>query len=289
MVSKEVGESTGGRDQQEKLLGASARTGQSKKTSLDYTEPVQKDPLVRTIDAKSMRLQLQRRGTAQIAAHPVWQEAALRLQDRLAYIKTDQAPRLDHGIAEYGLPMNPAAASLQMIWSVGLLAYLSDLRSTLGFWAQALRPGGLLMFSTLGPDSFRSLALALGDQDQSHHLVGYPDMHDIGDALVGFRMSNPVMDAEWITLTYSTAESALIDLRRLGGNALAGRPKGLSGRDWQRKVLDALELLRVNGRIALQVELVFGHAWAGTPKSSRTTEKDSVSTIKWSGKIPKTL
>lgn len=234
-----------------------------------------------------MRLQLQRRGPAQIAEHPVWQEAGARLEDRFSYIRADTEPRLDHSIAEYGRPMNPAPASMQMIWSVGLLAYLSDLRSTLGFWAQALKPGGLLMFATMGPDSFRSLGLALSDADQSRHVVGYPDMHDIGDALVGLRMTNPVMDAEWITLTYSTPESALLDLRRLGGNALLGRPKGLSGRAWRARVLAALEQLRVDGRIALQVELIFGHAWAGLPKSSQTTDKGDVSTIQWMGKTPK--
>lgn len=234
-----------------------------------------------------MRLQLLRRGPAQLSAHPVWQEATARLQDRFTYIKTDTEPRLDHGLAQYGLPMNPAPASLQMIWSVGLLAYLADLRSTLGFWSQALKPGGLLMFATLGPDSFRSLGLALSDTGQAQHVMGYPDMHDIGDALVGLKMTNPVMDAEWITLTYSTPESALMDLRRLGGNALAGRPKGLSGRNWRARVLGALDQLRVNDRIALQVELIFGHAWAGLPKSSQTTDQGGVSTIQWMGKTPK--
>jgi len=257
------------------------------KTSLDYTEPVQKDPLVRTIDAKAMRLQLHRRNPATMAVHPVWQEAADRLADRLSYIKTDDESRLNHGLAEYGRPMNPEPASLQMIWSVGLLAYLSDLRSTLGFWAQALKPGGLLMFATLGPDSFRGLAVALGDSDQGRHVPGYPDMHDIGDALVGLKMTNPVMDAEWLNLTYSSPESALEDLRRLGGNPLLGRRQGLSGRAWRDRVLRGLASLGADGRIVLRVELVFGHAWAGIPKSSQTTGTTAVSTIQWAGKTPK--
>jgi SAM-dependent methyltransferase len=256
--------------------------------SVDYTEPVQKDPLVRTVDAQSMRLQLQRRDIRQIAMHPVWQEAAHRLEDRLGFIKTEQTPRLDHGLAQYGLAMNPAPGSLQMVWSVGLLAYLSDLRSTLGFWARALKPGGLLMLATLGPDSFRSLSLALDDPAQERHVPGYPDMHDIGDALVGLKMTNPVMDAEWLNLTYSTAESALADLRRLGGNPLRGRPPGLSGRAWRARVLGALESLRAeDGRIVLRIELVFGHAWTGIPKSSQTTFPAGESTIQWIGKTPK--
>jgi malonyl-CoA O-methyltransferase len=234
-----------------------------------------------------MRLQLTRRGLGQIAAHPIWQEASQRLQERLTYIKADQSIRLDHGIGQYGQAMNPAPGSLQMIWSVGLLAYLADIRSTLGFWAQALQPGGLLMFTTLGPDSFRGLAIALKDAGQARHVLGYPDMHDIGDALVGLKMTNPVMDAEWVNLTYASAESALADIRALGGNALAGRPSALCGRAWRGRVLDALESLRADGRIVLRLELIFGHAWAGIPKQSQTTESVPVSTIRWMGKTPK--
>lgn len=246
---------------------------------------MQKDPLLRLVDAKSMRLQLTRRRPLQIADHVLWKEAEARLQDRLSYIRVEDGPRLDHGIGQYGLAMNPAPGSLEMIWSVGLLAYLSDLRSTLGFWAQALRPGGLLMFVTLGPDSFRRLALALGDPEQVRHVAGYPDMHDIGDALVSLKMANPVMDAEWLELHYTTAESALQDIRQLSGNPLLGRPKGLNTRAWRGRVLDSLESLRRDGTISLQVELIFGHAWAGRPrKASQVSETQPV---RWLDRPPK--
>lgn len=235
-----------------------------------------------------MRMQLQRRHVSQVAEHVLWQEAQARLSDRGSYIRIDPGPRLDHGIAQYGLAMNPAPGSVQMIWSVGLLAYLSDLRSTLGFWAQALRPGGLLMFVTLGPDSFRGLALALDDADQSRHVAGYPDMHDIGDALVSLHMTNPVMDAEWLDLTYSTPESALQDIRLLSGNPLFSRPKGLQTQAWRRRVLDAIDALRSNGQIRLRVELVFGHAWAGLPRpQTHPQETPQAQPIAWLGRSPK--
>ena len=158
--------------------------------------------------------------------------------------------------------MHIAPRSLQLVWSVGLLAYLSDLRTTLGFWSSLLKPQGLLMFVTLGPDSFRSLALALNDPDQLQHVPAHPDMHDIGDALIGLRMADPVMDAEWFDFTYTSAEAALVDLRLLGGNALLARPAGLRGRSWRDRVIQALESLRAEGFIRLRVELVFGHAWS---------------------------
>ena len=238
-------------------------------TPLDYTEPVQKDPLIRPVDPRSVRLQLQRRSAAGVARHPFWQQAQARLLDRFSYIRPPSGARFDHSIETLGQPIHLEEGSQQLIWSVGLLAYLSDLRATLGFWSSRLAPSGLLMFVTFGPDTLRGLATALGDTAQSQHVPAYPDMHDIGDALVGLGMSDPVMDAEWLEFTYSTAESALADVRALGGNPLTGRPAGLSGSAWRSRVLQALEALRHAGLIRLRVECIFGHAWARDLQSPR--------------------
>ena len=216
-----------------------------------------------------MRLQLQRRSTAEVQRHPFWQQAQARLSDRFSYIRPPSGAGFDYGIEMLGQPVNLEQGSQQLIWSVGLLAYLSDLRATLGFWSSRLAPSGLLMFVTFGPDTLRGLATALGDTAQSQHVPAYPDMHDIGDALVGLGMGDPVMDAEWLEFTYSTAESALADIRALGGNPLMGRPAGLSGSAWRGRVLQALEALRHAGLIRLRVECIFGHAWARDLQSPR--------------------
>lgn len=260
-----------------------------KKTSFHYTEPVQKDPLVRMVDPKAVRLQLSRRGPDAVASHALWAEAQARMLDRFSYIRLAPRHRLDYGIAQFGQPIEKPAQGFDLIWSVGLLAHLSDLRSTLGFWAKSLAPEGLLMVATLGPDSFRALAMALADSSQERHVPGYPDMHDIGDALVSFGLANPVMDAEWIELTYSSAESALQDLRLLGGNPLLARPTGLCARQWRARVLAAIESLRKDGKIRFTAELVFGHAWApGLSSTSASTDQAGVKPVRWMGKTPGT-
>ena len=78
-----------------------------------------------------MRLQLSRRDPHGLAQHPLWREAEARLLDRLSYVRIDPKSRLDHGIAQFGQAVHHPRASLDMIWSVGLLAYLSNLRTTL--------------------------------------------------------------------------------------------------------------------------------------------------------------
>lgn len=248
---------------------------------------MQKDPLIRMVDPQSVLRQLSRRGPQLVASHVLWAEAHARMLDRFSYIRMQPESRLDYGIAEFGQPIEKPDQGFDLIWSVGLLAHLSDLRSTLGFWAKALAPEGLLMIATLGPDSFRSLAIALEDAAQERHVPGYPDMHDIGDALISFGLANPVMDAEWIELSYSSAESALQDLRLLGGNPLAGRPKGLSPKTWRARVLAAIESLGSGDEIRLPVELVFGHAWAPHPKPQVLGgDQENLKPVRWVGKTP---
>jgi SAM-dependent methyltransferase len=258
-----------------------------------YTETVQKDPLIRSVDPASARLQLFRRSPHAIAQHPLWQEAQARLKDRLTYIRCPSGPVVEHGIAQFGVSLNQPPGSVAMVWSVGLLAYLSNARATLAFWSQMLAPGGLLMFACLGPDSFRPLALALDDPGHERHVAGYPDMHDLGDALVGLGMGNPVMDVERVFLTYSSPELALTDLRILAGNPLIGRPKGLMGRAWRAKILGALESLRQGSTINLPVEMVFGHAWAKSTETAKSQPSEQqaagsqVQEIYWVSKKPK--
>ncbi len=129
-----------------------------------------------------------------------------------------------------------------------------------------MRPDACLHFSALGPDSFRELhrAWKAVDPDHPFHTLVFPDMHDVGDALVYAGFREPVMDRDNYTLTYSTVEAMFADLRSHGiGNAFSDRRKGLTGRGVWRRVLQQLEALREDDRIPLTAELVIGQAWRG--------------------------
>jgi malonyl-CoA O-methyltransferase len=79
------------------------------------------------------------------------------------------------------------------------------------------------------------------------------------------------MDMEKLTLTYADAGALLRELKNLGAtNATRGRPHGLMGRGRWRRMLAALDALRVDGRLPATFEVVYGHAWKGEPK--RTAE-----------------
>jgi malonyl-CoA O-methyltransferase len=126
---------------------------------------------------------------------------------------------------------------------------------------RALRRGGLLMFTTLGPDTLNELAQASADGGGRSPVHRFIDMHDLGDMLVHSGFADPVMDVERLTLTYAAVDDLFRDLRNSGAlSALAGA-RGLRTPRWRRRLTQRYESLRRDGRLPATFEVVYGHAW----------------------------
>lgn len=146
-----------------------------------------------------------------------------------------------------------AEGSVDLVWSNMALHWLDEPLAALREFARVLAPGGLLMFSTLGPDSLKELGAAAG-AERIHRFI---DMHDLGDMLLAAGLSAPVMDMEMLTVSYAHGERLLQDLRASGQtSARADRPRGLAG----RKFLAALRE-RLGARPDVSYEILYGHAW----------------------------
>ena len=159
-----------------------------------------------------------------------------------------------------------ARGSVSFAWSNLMLQWLHDPLPALKEIHRVLEVGGMLMFSTLGPDTLKELRAALPPSD-AEHLHRFIDMHDLGDALVGAGFSDPVMDMEMLTVTYTSLDDLLHDLRASGSaNAAVTRPRGLVGKGHWQKLRANYEQLRRDGRLPATVEVVYGHAWKAAPK-----------------------
>jgi malonyl-CoA O-methyltransferase len=156
-----------------------------------------------------------------------------------------------------------ANRSFDLIYSNAALQWSNDLEHSFSGFLRVLRPGGLLMFSTFGPDTLKELRAAWGAVDTNSHVSRFPDMHDVGDALVRSRFAEPVMDVDRITLTYREVEGLMRDLKILGAhNVTAHRPRGLTGKGRMAAMRAAYEQFRVDGLLPASYEVVYGHAWA---------------------------
>ncbi|GAA5179790.1 methyltransferase domain-containing protein [Niveibacterium umoris] len=159
-------------------------------------------------------------------------------------------------------------AAVQMVWSNLMLNWLADPMPAIREMHRVLEVGGMLMFSTLGPDTLKELRAAMpaGIGERVHRFI---DMHDLGDCLVRAGFAEPVMDMETITLTYTDLDGLLKDLRHAGAtNASAARPRALAGKAGWARARAAYDQMRVEGRLPATVEVIYGHAWKAAPKTT---------------------
>ncbi|WP_428825695.1 methyltransferase domain-containing protein [Azonexus sp. IMCC34842] len=163
------------------------------------------------------------------------------------------------------LPLKSRSTSL--VWSNLLLHWLDDPLPALAEAHRVLDVGGLLMFSTLGPDSLKELRTAFADGYA--HTQRFIDMHDLGDMLVGCGFADPVMDMEVITLTYDDLDAMFAELRAAGsGCAMKARRHGLTGRGALAAARAAYEGMRRAEKLPATFEVVYGHAWKAEAKQT---------------------
>jgi malonyl-CoA O-methyltransferase len=163
-----------------------------------------------------------------------------------------------------------ASDSIDLLWSSLALQWIETPEDTFREMRRVLKPGGLLLFSTFGPDTLRELRAAFSKLDGYNHVNRFLDMHDLGDALVHAGFSSPVMEMEYLTLTYDDLKGVMRDLKGIGAHTvIEGRRQGLMGRhDWQRLV-DNYETFRREGRLPATYEVIYGHAWVGDVKPAQ--------------------
>ena len=160
-----------------------------------------------------------------------------------------------------------ASASMGLIWSNLMLHWLADPLVALREMHRVLEVDGLLMFSTLGPDTLKELRASFSDGHA--HTQFFTDMHDYGDMLVECGYADPVMDVETLTLSYSSLDDLFRELRQSGSAcAMSARRHTLTGRSAWLEACARYEQQRQEGRLPVSFEVVYGHAWKAPPRTS---------------------
>lgn len=181
----------------------------------------------------------------------------------------------------HALPL--PAESVDVVFCSLALAWCHDPEQALAECRRVLAPGGLLHFATLGPDTLGELRAAWAAVDDRPHVHYFYDMHDVGDALMRAGFAEPVMDVDYLTLTYDDLPALMRDLQAAGsGNRAAGRRRGLTGRRALAAVGRAYERWRREGRLPARYEIVYGQAWA-SPQRPQKIQPDGTVAVPLDG------
>src|SRR3989344_2794677 len=188
----------------------------------------------------------------------------------LGRLLSARAPVLAEPVSQAPWPKEGA----QMLWANMTLHGAPDLKAVMTTWHRHLAIGGFLMCSGLGPDTARELRALYRELGWPMPTIDFIDMHDLGDELLQAGFSDPVMDMERLTLTWASPQAMLEELRTWGGNVARGRLPGLRTPRWKERLVERIRerLAQPDGRIALTVELVYGHAVKPEPRAKVAPE-----------------
>jgi len=179
-----------------------------------------------------------------------------------------------------------AGGTFELAWSNLTLQWAADLPRAIAELHRVLRVGGLVSFTTFGPDTLREVRAAFQGVDALPHVGTFVDMHDVGDLIVAAGFADPVLQMEMLTLTYADARAVVRDLHAIGAtNATQGRRRTLTGRRRFERALAALEAApgrTPDGRIPATFEVVYAHAWKAAPR--RTAEGHAIVTLERPGR-----
>jgi len=150
-----------------------------------------------------------------------------------------------------------ADASVDLLTANMLLPWCQRPHSVIGEMHRVLAPGGAVFFTTAGPDTLIEYRSMWQSIDRYTHGFGLYDMHDLGDSMLSWGFSAPVLDRENLTVSYPSIDAFETELRRVGAiNLASDRRRGLISPKVRSRAEDI-----VNIPFNVTIELIQGHAW----------------------------
>ncbi len=166
---------------------------------------------------------------------------------RLICLKRRKKVDYNGEVSALPLPDN----SVDIVISNLFLIWLQDRNALLQEIQRILSPQGVFFFSSLGPNSFSCFqdVLPLASIQQGN------DIHDIGDELMQTRFSQPVMESNQLSFDYDDVEVLRQDLTRWE----------IASHLYEKNITDKIQLPS-NLPLTLDLEIIYGHAWAAQPR-----------------------
>ena len=174
-----------------------------------------------------------------------------------------------------------ADGSVDVLFSNLCLQWVEDLPAAFAGFRRVLKPGGLLLCSTFGPETLIELRDAFAQADAAPHVSRFPPIDQFGDALLMSGFRDPVLDRDRFTLTYDDLPALMRELRAMGAtNALQSRRHTLTGRSRFAAASAAYDAFRrEDGKLPSTWEVIYAHAWAPPPGAPIRGQAEEIAAV----------
>ncbi len=154
-------------------------------------------------------------------------------------------------------------ASFDLVFTSLMLQWLQPPDVALHEIRRVLKPGGLLLASTFGPETLQELRNAWASADTGVHVNEFVDMHDLGSALARAGFTEPVLDVDRHLQHYTDARALMRELKAVGAHNLhPQRYRGLTGRHAFHRMNAAYDSLRKPGGLPATWQVIYAVGWA---------------------------
>ena len=176
-----------------------------------------------------------------------------------------------HALCADGCRLPLADGTFDLVCSNLTMQWVPEPPAMLHEMRRVLAPKGLMLFSTFGRRTLQELRQSLASIEHARAglVLPFPDVTDLGNALMALAVELPVTDTDLFTLTYPDTMALVRELKGIGASsaAIRHRPGGLYGRALLRKLAEAYERQHPmpDGRIRATFEALYGQAWHAEP------------------------
>ena len=152
--------------------------------------------------------------------------------------------------------------TFDVIWSTSSLQWCNNLSDIFKKVQLTLKPGGLFIFSTFGPNTLYELKSITKKISNYQKTNTFLDIFSIEDMLINEGFGDQVIDSEEFCLTYKDINKLLLDIRKIGATSgFKSKKTGLSGKNFLKLILDGYKKYSYDGIFPATYEVVYGYAW----------------------------
>jgi len=155
-------------------------------------------------------------------------------------------------------------STFDFVFSSSALHWELDIQVSFQEIFRILKPGGLFLFSTYGPDTLIELRSAWAQIDKNKHVNDFYDMHDIGDLMQSLNFMDSVLDIEKIIIQYGEVVQLQKDLKNIGSKVLRNKDEKsskISAIKMKAMYQEYEKFRSKTGYLPATYEVIYGSAW----------------------------